>query len=82
VNLKMILIAIQCFNDDSETSKGRGLLVMTNPNGTEANAADRSVRTCGARESKRKRELEFGWARDAPDGLAGRKRVREWKALM
>jgi hypothetical protein len=31
----------------------------TNLNGTEANAADRSARTCGARESKRKREREF-----------------------
>ena len=54
----------------------------TNPNGTEANAAGRSVRACVARESKRERERMYGWARDAPDEWAGHGRVREWKALV
>jgi hypothetical protein len=31
---------------------------------------------------KRERERMYGWARDAPDELAGRGRVREWKALV
>ena len=31
---------------------------------------------------KRERERMYGWARDASDEWAGRKRVREWKALV
>ena len=31
---------------------------------------------------KRERERMFGWARDAPDELAWRGRVRAWKALV
>ena len=34
----------------------------TNPNGTEANPAGRSVSACVARESKRKRERRYRWA--------------------
>ena len=48
----------------------------TNPNETEAYAAGRSIRACVARESKRKRELRYRWADDAPAEWARRGRVR------
>ena len=60
---------------DNQQTKTR-TRTYTNLNGTEANAAGRSVCAYVARESKRERERRCRWARDTPDEFARRWRVR------